>query len=382
MDSTGPEGGAVHSGRGSGRDSRYSSDITTVTASWDGFHDYESGIAAYIVTVSLQSPDSDSHQEIYGERVDGSVSEITWTHFSFASNDSILVEVRAENGAGERTRVSSNPFIIDLSPPHLVYLVDGSDSDQDLDYLSVSDQLTVSWEARDLESQVQVAEVSVWELAEGRRLLIFPDPFVSGQSTVEVPDPTLGIYTLHDLNLGHGAKYVTVLTLRNGAGLVSEYESSGVVVDLTPPEVTRVEVEGVLIAGGETRSVELTVTGTDRLSVRWSAVDIESGVFEILVGVVNENDSFVTPSLARYEGQSSGGVVEGLGLGVGGLYRVAVVAVSNAGTESERVYSRQFRSVSGTFVSHDLTVNCNYCLYVGSWLVTFLAECTMGKTLT
>ena len=287
-------------------------------------------------------PDSSDYEEMYTETVASSVSEVTWTHFSFASNDSVVVEVRAENGAGLKTRVSSNPYSIDLSPPHLVYLVIGSTPGQDSVYQSASDQLTVSWDARDSESQISTVGISVWELSESRRLLIFPDPFVSGQSTVVIPDPAINTYNLSDLHLAHGAKYVVVLALQNGAGLISEYESSGVVVDLTPPEVARVQVEGELIFNQDTGSLGLAVVGNSRLSVRWSALDIESGVSEIFVGIVNENDSSVGPTLAVFEGYSTGGVVEGLDLAVGGRYRVAVIAVNNAGSESETVYSQEF----------------------------------------
>ena len=332
----------MHTGIGSQRDSPYSSDITTVSASWEGFRDYDSGIAEYVILVSLWSPETATYEELYRETVAGGVSEITWSHFSFVSNDSIIVDVRAENGAGRRVTVSSSPYLIDLSPPHLVYLVDGSQPGQDLVHQSVSDQLTVSWDARDSESQISTVEISVWELAEGRRILTFPDPFISSQSSLEIPDPTLNTYTITDLNLAHGAKYVTALTLRNGAGLISEYESSGVIVDLTPPEVTRVEVEGELYFNQDTETLELAVVGSSTLSVRWSALDIESGVLEILVGVVNENGSFVTSTLTRYEGYSTGGVVEGLDLMPGSQYQVAVVAVNNAGSESDTAFSQDF----------------------------------------
>ena len=343
VDTSRPQGGVVHTGTGSERDASYSSDITTVAAAWEGFYDYESGIVEYLVTVQLKSADSESFEDIYSESFDASVSEITWTHFSFSTNDSIRIRVRAVNGARRTTDVHSGPYMIDLSPPDLVYLVDGFDQHQDLAYQSDSEQLNISWDAHDLESHIHSLHVSVWEMTEGRRRIIFPDPSISGQSSFELSDTTFGTYTLSGLALTHGAKYITVLTLTNGAGLVSEYESSGVTIDLTPPEVSRVEVEGELTVSQETNTIELAVIGTSSLSVRWSAADFESGVAEILVGVVNENDSFVSPSLLRYEGYSSGGVVEGLELSVGGFYRVAVVAVNNAGSASETAYSHEFR---------------------------------------
>ena len=342
MDSSAPEGGVVHTGTGSETDAPYSSDITTVTASWDSFKDSESGISQYQVTVRVKLAESDSFEDLYQETVDSRTSQITLTHFSFASNDSILVAVSAMNGAGGTTEVLSSPYLIDLSPPHVLYLIDGANPAQDLIYQSLTNQLTISWDASDSDSQIDSVQVSVWEMTEGRHRLIFPDPSISDQLTFELPDPSLKTYTIRDLNLAHGVKYITSLSLRNGAGLVSEHESSGVTVDLTTPLVTVTEVEGQLVMDQETGTVQLAVVGTSTLSVRWSAVDPESGVTEILVGVVDRNNSLISPLLTRFEGHSRGGILDGLNLTVGSEYRVAVTAVNGAETESETTYSQQF----------------------------------------
>ena len=339
-----PEGGIVRTGYGSSQVALFSSDITTVTALWEGFVDYESGITEYIVTITHKAPDSDIYEDIYSESVDGSVREITLTHFSFSSGDSVIVEVQAMNGAGRLmpSPATSSPYTIDLSPPHISSLVDGSEGGKDEDYQSQADQLTVSWTAQDDESLIQRVEIAIWEQFEGRQRLIYPNPFISGQSSVEI-DPMLTTYTLQNLSLAHGAKYITVLKFTNGAGLVSEGRSSGVLVDLTPPQVTSVTVEGAVSLSHETGGLEVVVTGTDEVRVRWSAVDTESGIERVFVGVVDENNTLITPEMTSYPGYSSGGVVEGLNLEPGTEYRVFVVAINSALAESVRTYSVEFR---------------------------------------
>ena len=334
----------MHTGMGDTQDALYSSDITGLTASWDGFYDYESGIKEYIIDVNHRRSGSDSYEVIHTVTVDSIVSELTWTHFSFANNDSIVVHVRARNGADRtmQTAVSSLPYTIDLSPPHLNYLVDGSDVSDDLDYQSLSDRLTVSWDAEDAESAIERIEIKVLEQFEGRRTLIYPDPFIL--DSYDEISTELGTHTLYNLSLSHGVRYVTVLTITNGAGLISEYETNGVMVDTSPPLVTSVSVEGAVTIDQDTGTGVVVVPSTEQVSVRWSARDTESEIAEILVGIVDENGTLVAPEMTGFPGLSSGGVVQDLNLTPGALYRAAVIAINNAQSESEAMFSQIFRS--------------------------------------
>ena len=344
VDTSRPLGGSVHTGMDDTLDAVYSSDITSVTASWDGFYDYESGVEEFIIDVNHLPSGGDLYEVIHSETVDSTVSELTWTHFSFANGDSITVHVRASNGAGRTmlTAVSSVPYTIDLSPPHVSYLIDGSDVSHDLDYQSLSDQLTMSWDAEDAESAIVRVEITILEQFEGRRTLVYPDPLVPVPS--EEINATLGTYTLHDLSLDHGVRYITVITFTNGAGLISQYETNGIVVDTSPPLVASVLVEAAAAATDQgTGSGVVVVPSTEQVSVWWMARDTESDIAEILVGIVDENDTFVVPEMTSFPGHSSGGVLRNLNLDPGALYRVAVIAVNNAQTKSETTFSQTFR---------------------------------------
>ena len=351
MDTSAPGGGRVFTDAVTAQDAMYSSDITDVGVHWEGFYDYESGIRAYRVRVHHRRAGSDEYEVIYTETVDASIRELMWTHFSFGNGDSIYVEVRAENGAGMRTTQSSAPYIIDLSPPHLSYLADGTAGGRDDSYQSHTDSLSVSWSAEDTESSIQMIEISFWKQFDGRRTLIYPDPLSSGRTGIWI-DPSLSSYTLRNLTLSHGVKYVAGLTLTNGAGLISEYESSGVVVDTTLPLVTSVSVDGDLIVNDEEGTVEYVVSSTDHVNIRWSTHDIESGISEVLVGIVDENDTLVAPGTVSFPGLSSGGVIENLALTAGSQYRVRATAVNQAQSHSHPVYSEEFRSAKILYMEY------------------------------
>lgn len=342
VDTTSPLGGSVHTGLGVGRDAPYSSDITDVTVSWEGFTDYESQIDEYFIRVYQKPSDGATFDIIHSDTVEGTVNQVTWTHFSFADGDSVRVDVRAENGAGRRRTVSSSPYVIDLSPPHVNYLVDGGDPDDDITHQSQRDQLTVTWSIEDGESGIERIEVTVLEVTEGRRTLVYPD--ASSEQYNEI-NSTLTTYTLRNLSLNHGMKYITTLFVTNGAGVTSEYESSGVIVDTTPPLVSSVSVDGEVIMNYETSDVEVVVTSRDRVSVRWLANDVESNVAGVLVGIVDENDTLVDPGTTSFGGLSSGGVVGNLNLVPGALYRVAVTAVNQAQLQSQTTFSHPFRYI-------------------------------------
>ncbi len=84
---------------------------------------------------------------------------------------------------------------------------------------------------------------------------------------------------------------------------------------------------------------------SDRINVRWSAFDPESGIAYYLTGIVNENFTAVTPNMT-FDGSSSGGLIDDFSLTPGTeVYHLVVFAVNNVGTVSVPVYSSQFRYV-------------------------------------
>ena len=270
-----------------------------------------------------------------------------------------MVEVEARNGAGQSVTARSHSYSIDLSPPRVDYVSDGSDPLNELSYQSMDDHLVVSWDVFDDESGIVKAEVAVFEQREGRRMQVYPDPLTSGESTEEisVAETTINL----SLPLNHGAKYITVLTFTNGAGLRAQYESNGVTIDTSPPTVEAVTVLAEVSMDDESGSIELTVTSSEIVDARWRATDPDSGVAEIFVGVVDENLTYMSPGMVSF-GARSGGILENLELTPFAQYRVAVVAINNAQLQSGPVLSEPFRSAES--LSLCLSVLLSICLSV------------------
>ena len=268
---------------------------------------------------------------------------MTWNSFSFANGDYIFVQIDAFNGAGLVTAVNSSGIIIDLTPPQLVYIVDGSDPSNDLQYQISSTSLSTRWEVRDDQSGISQIEGAIFEVREGRKMRVIPNPFFDDATTVTRPSGASS-WPVNDLRLTSGSKYVAAISFTNGAGLRVQYESNGVIVDTTPPIVQRVSV--LTDSYTDAVSTNLVLANPNQIEARWIAFDPETGIREYLVGVVDENSTFVTPGGQDYIsfGTSTGGLIENLALAPGsGPYRVAVVGVNFAGARSAPFYSEPFR---------------------------------------
>ena len=281
-------------------------------------------------------------QPIYSERVDGTLSEVVLSRFAFSNADNISVQLEAVNQAGMSTIVTSAGYIIDLTPTELTFIVDGADSSSDLEYQADAKILSVSWDARDGESGISQIEGAVYELREGRRVRVYPDP-LSSDATAEIIPETSTSWQVNT-SLVSGLKYITAVTFTNGAGLRSQYESNGVIVDTTPPLVESVSVLSDTYADIDSGSMVTVIANPSLLEIRWIAVDPETSILEHLVAVVNNNLTLVTPYVSF--GTVTGGLIENLNLPPGGEYMVTLVAVNLAGLQSDPAFSEPFRLVS------------------------------------
>ena len=281
-----------------------------------------------------------AYSAVHSETVGGDVNSIVLPHFSFSSNDSVIVDVTATNGAGGSVTVSSLPYSIDFTPPHANFVYDGRRWTEDLEYQSQNDQLFVTWDVLDDESGVTAAEVAVYELREGRRMQVYPSPLISGETSEKIDAQATTI--MLNLMLNHGSEYFPVITFTNGAGLVSRFETNGIVVDTTPPTVNSITVQVDTTIDEQTGITEQTISSTEEIIVRWRVSDAESGVASVLVGVVDENFTYVSPGEMSFVGEPGGRLV-GLDLTPFAVYRVAVVAVNHAGEQSQPALSDPFR---------------------------------------
>ena len=321
-------------------DQQFSSSQTTLSATWTGVQDYESGIETYRVTV-YQRPSGSMAQETFNEEsVSGNINAISWNYFSFSNGDFITVEVEGVNGAGLTSTQVSDGVIIDLTPPQLLYIVDGINPPADESFQLSNDSFQVAWNVTDNESGISQIEGVIFELEGSRRTQIYPDPQVSSNPSEQISSSET-TWSVSELQLKAGLRYIASLSFTNGAGLRSVFESNGVIVDLSPPVMEYVSITSDTYTNAGVASTVASIS--NRVNVRWSGLDPESGIESYVVGIVNENLTFVTPN-STFEGSSVGGLIENLSLTPGGdLYHVAVLAINNVRMESSPVYSSQFR---------------------------------------
>lgn len=329
-------------------DVSFSGSLTTVSATWTGFYDYESGIHSYKISVYRRQNSSSTSEQVHTATL--SSTEYTGNHFGFSNGDLIHVVVEAVNGAGLSRSVASSGYIIDVTPPEVVFLGDGPVVGTDLRYQNDSTTLSINWQASDEESGLSKIEVAITRLSEGVRTRIYPNPVFTDDTTVELPSSNLTSWTITDLTLSPGARYIAALTFTNGGGVHrSTYETSGVTVDAQAPVVNVVTLlsDGYVMEEEEEDGVAV-VANRRQVEARWIGRDDDSGISEYLVAIVTDADNIVSnEGVYQSFGDQLGGVVRGLNLTTGDstngpFYRVKVVARDNVGYSSTPVYSEMF----------------------------------------
>ena len=247
--------------------------------------------------------------------------------------------MEAINGAGLSGTVSSNGYKIDVTPPVLTSIVDGLQAESDLYYQSSTSSLSALWSAYDTESGIAQVLITYFRVSEGAKTRVYPDPNFEDDPTLLLPASSTN-HTASGLTLINGAKYIASITLRNGAGLSSTYETDGVFIDSTPPAVSSVIVYGSVNSEGSTVS-----TSPSEIRLDWYGSDTGSCIRQYLVSILNEDGSVAMPAIDY--GVSEGGLISGLNLtrgssGSGPFYKASVVAVDGANLSSVPVESNTF----------------------------------------
>ena len=325
----------------------YSSSLTTISAMWSNFEDPQSGITNYAIKFYRQPSGSLTSQLLLSQVVNG--TSFTGNQFSLSNGDRVRSEVEAFNGAGLPVTGVSEGFLVDVTAPQVNTLSDGLVPGMDLEYQNQTDTLSITWDAFDDESGIARIEVAVFQVTEGVRTRIHPNPSFTSDMTEVLAATNITSYNINGLTLTPGVRYITTVTFTNGAGLHrTPYETNGVTIDVTRPLITMVMVlsDAYLLEGEEQVGV---VASTEKVELRLSGRDDGSGIAEYLVAVVPaDSDNILNPSGDYVSfGVEQGGVVTGLSLTSGSstsgpFYRVKVIARDNVGLTSDPVYSDNF----------------------------------------
>ena len=227
VDITSPIPGVVKDGFSVQHDIDYSSETATVRSVWDNFTDPESGIADYKVHVHIN--------HALEKSTNVKLSQVYEDHsFTMKHLDRVDVVVTATNGAELTVDVTSDGFLVDLTPPVVQFV---RDSYEETGFQSTDTSLQLSWLFSDSESHISQYRLSVSQFKNGYKHRIWPT-----DDTYKTFYPKGELAERFNVSLGleNGGKYIAHVTALNRAGLASSCDSTGVVIDTTPPKVLQV----------------------------------------------------------------------------------------------------------------------------------------------
>jgi hypothetical protein len=356
VDSTDPINGTVQDGTSPRDDLDISSDPTLVAATWSGFSDSESDIALYNVKVIKQGNSESTSKVVGSDSLPSDSVGFEWSHIHFTDGDQVHVSVTAVNGAGREVTAQSDGFLVDTTPPILIYLRDGLDNLTDVQYQTNKSIAKAVWEIVDSESGIQYFEVALLQLNTGSRMRVWPPVTVDGPNVERLTENTTS-WTKMGLELVSGGKYVVSVTAVNNAGLIATHETDGFVVDEFPPQVQSVDI---LPSGQDSGDIpvdrhgNILITSTDVMLVGWSGLDDETKIVEYLVNVLKDSGNTSVTAMGGYVsmGLRTTAILEDLSLMVGDpilgpFYRVCVKAVDASGNISPETKSKRIRVISG-----------------------------------
>ncbi|KAH3708794.1 hypothetical protein DPMN_068253 [Dreissena polymorpha] len=152
--------------------------------------------------------------------------------------DEVYFEVHGVNGAELEAVARSDSFIVDHTPPIMTEISDNKDGNR---YQADKSNLCLKWDFFDSESGIEKYRTVIYESRHGIKQKHWPaserynetKPMNSFNGKM---DSTLG-----NLNMEDGVTYSLHVTAFDGALLATAHESTGVMIDTTPPSTPKVK---------------------------------------------------------------------------------------------------------------------------------------------
>ncbi|XP_071123199.1 uncharacterized protein [Mytilus edulis] len=209
---------------------------------------------------------------------------VRWLNFHLHHNDYITLTLRTTNGALNSIINETDGFLVDLTPPELMFMRDGTGDKEDAEFQSNMTALSARFKFIDEESGIGQIKVQIFQKHHGIRAQILP---VNRSEWIEVPDDELDSmhFTVPGLSLKQGGFYSMKIGAINNAGMIATFETNGVLVDTTSPKIHWLRV-GELVGDREERvNGFVWQADTSGIKAAWEAVDPQSGIKEYLVAV-------------------------------------------------------------------------------------------------
>jgi hypothetical protein len=210
-------------------DIQYTSDTSTVEASWSNFTDPESGILRYDIDILVNNELVKSH------KLSDNSSAVTSHSLHLQHMDRVVIDVHGVNKAELMTSAQTNGYDIDTTGPQLAYLRDNDDGRK---YQKNKTTVSASWRYDDPESGIREYHVVVMEQFQGHSSRAWPKD--AEHRVFDNLESTHIDLHATGLRLQDGGHYYTRITAINNALVYSQHESEGVTVDSTPPVMTAV----------------------------------------------------------------------------------------------------------------------------------------------
>lgn len=196
------------------------------------FSDPESGIEAYSVDVKINGNVVETFNV-------GTADDFTDYSLSFNHGDSISVRLITTNGAGMSTVVESDGFVVDMTGPDVQYVRETNTGSQ---YQSDTHALNLQWFFTDVESGMRDYKYTVFAHKRGNTIPIYPlnKDFEIIQDSSEGDEKGQPVSVTINQTLSSGTRYTVKVSAINNAGMPTSQESTGVMVDMTPPQIVKV----------------------------------------------------------------------------------------------------------------------------------------------
>ena len=233
FDITPPSQGTVIDGIG--QDIDFTDSMNSLSIQWEGFADEESGVASCSWTLIEQSA-SDNSSAFGNDTVVLSQSvesrgNLTRGNLSLVPGARYVSRITCTNGDAFSSSSSSDGVIVDVTSPSSGLVHDGSSLQSDLQYQSSTTVVEAVWEPfKDQESGVVKYRWGLGTSPDTLDVLNFTDVGMMTSAKTE------------NLTLTHSVRYYVTVEATNGAGMTSHGWTDGFLVDISPPELTEVNV--------------------------------------------------------------------------------------------------------------------------------------------
>jgi hypothetical protein len=303
-DSSAPTAGTVRDGAGADVD--FQTSTTTIQANWPGFADPHSGIAGYEWAIGTTSGGT----QIQAFTGVGTATSASNGSLSLANGQIYFVTVRATNGSGLNTTVTSDGVTVDNSGPIAGSVNDGAAADVDTQTSTTTIQ--ANWSGfSDAQSGIALYEWAIGTTSGGTQVQGFTGVGTSTSASNG------------SLSLANGTTYFVTVRATNGSGLNTTATSDGVLVDGSAP------VAGT-VNDGAGADVDFQ-TSTTTIQANWSGfADAHSGIagYEWAIGTTSGGTQVqVFTSVGVATSASNGS----LSLSNGTTYFVTVRATNGVG---------------------------------------------------